>query len=140
MSEVVTHSRLARRDALASVTEEQMATMDFEPWKHAVDEWTPPSNDEWGPTTRLLVPLRTAWLLMYKTKAELETVAETLEEEAFDEMFGGITEARQYFETIAGILTGAETRMLCSMASLGACPRNSGFWWRRLRELDSACV
>ena len=25
-------------------------------------------------------------------------------------------------------------------ASLGACPRNSGFWWRRLRESDSACL
>ena len=23
---------------------------------------------------------------------------------------------------------------------LGACPRNGGFWWRRLRELDSACL
>ena len=23
---------------------------------------------------------------------------------------------------------------------LGACPRNSGFWWRRLRESDSACL
>ena len=25
-------------------------------------------------------------------------------------------------------------------AILGACPRNGGFWWRRLRELDSACL
>ena len=57
---------------------------------------------------------------MYKTKAELEAIAETLEEEAFDEMLDGITEARKYFETIAGILTGAETRMLCGMASLAA--------------------
>ena len=23
---------------------------------------------------------------------------------------------------------------------LGACPRNGGFWWRRLRESDSACL
>ena len=25
-------------------------------------------------------------------------------------------------------------------ARLGACPRNGGFWWRRLRESDSACL
>ena len=39
MSKATKRSRLARRDALASVTEEQMAAMDFEPWKHVVDEW-----------------------------------------------------------------------------------------------------
>ena len=120
MSKATKRSRLARRDALTSVTEEEMAAMDFEPWKHAVDEWTPPSNEEWADTIGLLVALRMAWMLMYKTKAELETIAETLEEEAIDEMFGGVTEARKYFGNIASILTGAETRMLCAMASLAA--------------------
>ena len=26
------------------------------------------------------------------------------------------------------------------LIGLGACPRNGGFWWRRLRESDSACL
>ena len=103
------------------VTQEQMAATSFEPWKRAVDEWTPPSNVEWADNAPvLLVPLRTAWILMYKTKAELETIAETLEEEVFDETLDGITEARKYFETIASILTGAQTRTVCAMASLAA--------------------
>src|SRR5271168_4158738 len=28
----------------------------------------------------------------------------------------------------------------CDTVRLGACPRNGGFWWRRLRESDSACL
>src|SRR5580700_9962383 len=28
---------------------------------------------------------------------------------------------------------------LAALGLLGACPRNSGFWWRRGRESDSAC-
>ena len=27
-----------------------------------------------------------------------------------------------------------------TFVALGACPRNGGFWWRRLRESDSACL
>ena len=30
--------------------------------------------------------------------------------------------------------------ILPAKSRLGACPRNSGFWWRRLRESDSACL
>jgi 8-oxo-dGTP pyrophosphatase MutT (NUDIX family) len=34
---------------------------------------------------------------------------------------------------------GVEARETVADA-LGACPRNGGFWWRRLRESDSACL
>ena len=72
-------------------TFEQMAATEFEPWKHIADEWTPPGKDQWGKDGSGVLPcVRMAWILMYKTKAELETIVETLEEEPFEEMFDGI--------------------------------------------------
>ena len=38
------------------------------------------------------------------------------------------------------LATFAPGTIFGELAILGACPRNGGFWWRRLRESDSACL
>ncbi len=102
------------------VTIEQMAAMNFEPWKHVADEWSPPSNKKWADDASfVLPPVRIAWILMYQTKAELENIVETLEDEPFDEMVNGISDAKKFFEGFARVLAGAEGRLLCAASSVG---------------------
>ncbi len=69
-------------------------------------------------------------------KDALPLLAFTLER-LYDEYgAGGELRLSQYSELrgIHGSIDAAVER------ALGACPRNSGFQWRRWRELDSACL
>jgi hypothetical protein len=100
------------------VTIEQMAARNFEPWKHEADEWEPPSNDEWEKDGPFLLPFaRMAWMALFKTKAELEAIAEGLAGEPFEELVAGIVDARKYFENFVTILDAAEVRIMCAAAS-----------------------
>ncbi len=83
-------------------TPEQMAAMSFEPWFHVADEWTPPTNKEWADAGRELLPcVRLAWCLLYKTKAELEASLEAIEEEVFDDMMDGFSNARNVWRVVS---------------------------------------
>jgi hypothetical protein len=96
----------------------QMAAMNFEPWKHEADEWEPPSNDEWAKDGPFLLPIvRLAWIALFKTKAELETIAEELAGEPFEEIVDGIGNARKFFSGFVTALDAAEVRITCAAAS-----------------------
>jgi hypothetical protein len=100
------------------VTEQQMAAMDFTPWEHTADEWTPPGFEEWAASASDVLPtVRTAWMSMYKTKAELEPVAQSLGDAEFEEMIKGIVHSRKFFENFVKILDAAEVRIICAAAS-----------------------
>ena len=44
------------------------------------NEWTPPTNEDWKNRSNYWLPhIRMAWLTMYKTKDELETVCRELD-------------------------------------------------------------
>jgi hypothetical protein len=105
------------------VTLEQMAAMNFEPWSHVEDEWTPPSDEEWAAYARSLLPqVRMAWLLMYKTKAQLEAAAIKIDEadleEAFEEMVDGFINAQKFFKDFITVLHAAECRVMWAAAAV----------------------
>ena len=111
-------------------TIEQMAEMNFRPWEHTEDEWKPPSNTEWNSHGTHLLPFtRLAWLSMFKTKAELETIAEELEDEQFEELVNGIIHSREFFENFVMVLRSAEVRIICGEAAVelrnGDCDETS---------------
>jgi len=92
--------------------------MEFEAWQHAEGEWTPPTNEEWDRISERLLPaLRIAWFTMYKSKPELEQISESLDDDAFKEMVNAIIDAQRIFQEAAGLLQGAEVRLMCSAAS-----------------------
>ena len=100
-------------------TIEQMAAMNFKPWEHTENEWKPPSNTEWNSHGTYLLPFtRLAWLSMFKTKAELETIAEELEDEQFEELVNGIIHSLEFFENFVTVLRSAEVRIMCAEAAV----------------------
>jgi hypothetical protein len=106
-------------DLHPAVAAEQWAAMNFEPWRHAQEEWEPPSNKDWGPHGDHVLPfMRLAWITMYKTKAELETIADELEDDPFFEMVEGIRHSQTFFEPFLAILKSAELRILCAASAV----------------------
>jgi len=101
------------------ITLEEMAAAEFEPWKHRKDGWRVPSNEEWMLfCDRVLPTLRIAWVTMFKTKAELETISRELDDDdTFEAMGKAIGEARAAFEGFATVLAGAGARIMCASAS-----------------------
>ena len=101
------------------VTTEQMAAMNFEPWTHTEGEWEPPSNAEWAKDGAYLLPfVRLAWICMFKTKAELETIATGLGDERFEELVNGIHHSLEFFENFVPILKSAEARIMCAATAV----------------------
>jgi hypothetical protein len=113
-------SPMNRRAATGAppATAQQMAAMDFKPWEHLEDGWKVPSNEEWMPFGEWVLPtVRIAWVAMFKTKDELETVARELDADTFKEMVSGIGRAREAFQDFVNVLSGAEARIMCAAAS-----------------------
>jgi hypothetical protein len=103
-----------------SITFEEMAAAEFEPWEHHKGGWRVPTNEEWVSFgERVLPTVRIAWVTMYKTKAELENISRELDDDAFIEMGNAIGEARAAFEGFAKVLAGARARIMCASASAG---------------------
>jgi hypothetical protein len=97
------------------MTDEQWAALNFEPWTHKPDEWKPPSADEWRDHINFVFPnIRLAWETMYKTKAELMTVAEKLDGEPLEELITGIGDAKKFFEGFVDVLGAALVRLICA--------------------------
>jgi hypothetical protein len=100
------------------VTIEQAAAMEFEPWEPTPDGWRVPSNEEWMPFGVWSLPsVRIAWMMMFKTKGELETICQKLDGDAFDDILRGIGDARAAFGEFVDVLSGAEGRIMCAAAS-----------------------
>jgi hypothetical protein len=78
--------------------DEQFAALDFEPWVHSDDEWTPPTNQEWcdavNPT---LIAIRMAWISLYKTKPELVGILNSMDNEICED---GESLSKQFLECI----------------------------------------
>ena len=90
-----------------------IASVGFKPWQHVPDEWQPPSNAEWSEyAADLLPPARLAWVTMYKTKDELETIARELSGEPFEVLMKGIINAHKFFGDFARLLKAAEMRIM----------------------------
>jgi hypothetical protein len=111
------HADPAADEQLA--TDEQWAAVNFEPWQHEPNEWEPPSNAEWSSFAAQLLPyVRMAWISLFKTKAELETMAKTLDEEPFEEMVEGISNSKKFFEEYVTILQTAEARIFSAATAV----------------------
>jgi hypothetical protein len=95
------------------LADEQWAALNFEPWTHKPDEWKPPTDKEWADDTRLST-VRLAWHLMYKTKAELVAGAAKMGDDDNVRLIEGMAEAREFFERCVGVLTFAESRLICA--------------------------
>jgi hypothetical protein len=118
--------RTVRAKALASpksddeiiTTAEQWAAVDFEPWTHTEDEWKPPTGAEWPDHIRYFFPyVRLAWETLFKTKAELQTVAEGLDGEPLETLLNGIADSREFFDNFVKILDAAQARLLCAASA-----------------------
>jgi hypothetical protein len=117
-----------------AVTVDQLVTAPIEPWVHAPDEWTPPSDKEWTDDAPYLLPYaRMAWAVMYKTRSELEDVSRNLDDEPFKKMVDGIVNAQKFFQNFVTILSSAELRIMCSAASALA-KDDPEEWARAARE------
>ncbi|MDR3425511.1 MAG: hypothetical protein P4M13_10655 [Alphaproteobacteria bacterium] len=96
-------------------TDEQWASIDFEPWTHAADEWTPPTNVEWYEVAKThLITVRLAWALLYRSKDQLVEGLRELDEEDGNKMMSDFISAIHFFESTAKILKLAETRIICA--------------------------
>jgi hypothetical protein len=95
------------------LTLEEIASAEFEPWQHHKDVWRVPSNEEWTSFgERVLPTVRIAWVTMFRTKAELETILRELDDDAIEAMGAAIVEARSAFEGFAAVLTSAASRVI----------------------------
>lgn len=98
-------------------TLDQMASLNFEPWKHEEGEWTPPSDEEWARLANpYLVTVRIAWLVMHKSKPELIEMLDALEDDAGHDMKDRFIGTIEWFKGMLAILEGAEARILCAGA------------------------
>jgi hypothetical protein len=100
-------------------TAEQWAAFDFEPWTHTEDEWKPPTGAEWPDHIRSFFPyVRLAWETLFRTKAELQTIAEGLDGEPLENLLTGIADSKKFFDNFVKILGGAEARLLCAASAV----------------------
>jgi hypothetical protein len=96
-------------------TAEQWASIDFEPWTHAADEWTPPTNVEWYEIAKThLITVRLAWALLYRTKDQLVEGMREFGDEDGNRMMDNFMTAIHFFDSTAKILKLAETRIICA--------------------------
>lgn len=104
----------------ADMTDQQLAAMTFEPWKHETDEWKPPSNEQWARLANpYLVSVRMAWLTLYKTKPELVEMIQGMVREGIFERYGnGIRDSIDFFKAFLVVLEAAEARIICAGLSI----------------------
>ncbi|MDI7865062.1 hypothetical protein MRS76_24400 [Rhizobiaceae bacterium n13] len=103
-----------------SMTDEQLAALDFEPWQHGPDEWTPPSNVQWARLANpYLVSVRLAWVTLYKTKPELVEIVKELDRDGALERFADdIRDSLNFFKGFLAVLETAEARIICAGLSI----------------------
>jgi hypothetical protein len=78
----------------------ETAEIDFQAWPHKRDKWTPPTAEE----LRRLVPnLRIAWLLMFKSRAELEEMLVGVDTAVALDLFDRLAELSDAFAAFADI-------------------------------------
>jgi hypothetical protein len=100
------------------ITLEQLAEIEFEPWEHKANEWEPPGDLNWAAeASSVLLYVRVAWFVMYKTKAELGRMYQSPDGEAWNLMYEGIEHSLKFFENFVTILNSAQIRMLCAAGS-----------------------
>lgn len=114
----VTLSQSLCRDLLGDekpATAEEWAALDFQPWTHADDEWTPPTNEEWNQFRRNhLTTVRLAWISLYKTKAELMEIIKGIGDDGCGQLFNRFTKTTYFLERTAQILHIAEARLIAA--------------------------
>jgi len=101
--------------AAEDITEAEIAAIEFEPWVHVTDEWTPPTDEEWANLANPhLVTIRMAWMALYKTKPELVELVDGLHKEGILEpLMDSLNETSKWFEGLCMIAKSALGRM-CS--------------------------
>ena len=94
---------------------EHLAPMTFEAWQHEPGEWAPPTNGEWAELANPhLINIRTAWVLMHKSKPEIMKFVRNLDNETGGELMDQMIGSIEYFKGLVAILEGAEARILCA--------------------------
>ena len=95
------------------------ASLDFEPWEHTPDEWVPPTNAEWAKLANPhLVTVRMAWVMLHKTKPEMMTIVDTMDEETGRQMMDGFVGTINFFTGMLAIMESAEARIHCAGAAV----------------------
>ncbi len=94
-------------------TLEQLAAMDFEPWRHAEGDWEPPSNKEWN---GMLITIRLAYATMFRSKAQLIDMV-VKEEEAAMDMAEAVFNVADFCKGLSALMDAAETRLMVACAA-----------------------
>jgi hypothetical protein len=114
------HSDTTKTQDPATVAE--FAALEFEPWQHKADEWTPPTNEEWERLANPhLITIRIAWLILHKSKAELvDMVAELFDDEGDvgPETFERLHDTAEWLRGLLKLVRGAEARLCAAGAVL----------------------
>jgi len=92
----------------------EAAALDFTPWTHDKDEWTPPTDEDWWKAgATVLPPVRMAWMTMFKTPAEIEEILDGLDEDVGKAFLDGISNTVAYFRNFHNVMAAAEARLFC---------------------------
>ncbi|HEY8065618.1 MAG TPA: hypothetical protein VIF40_12990 [Methylosinus sp.] len=103
----------------SAATSANVAALDFRPWEHRADEWTPPSNAEWASLANpYLITIRLAWLTLFKTKPEVMKIVESMNDDDGRQMMEGFVDTIDFFKSTLAILQNAEARILCAGAAV----------------------
>ncbi len=93
-------------------TAAQAAALHFEPWREG-EGWTPPTDSEWSSLMRShLTTLRAGCVIMRKTKDQLTSAIDTLDDEAGNTMMEAFDMTAGYFEALAEIMRSVQTRLI----------------------------
>lgn len=93
-------------------TAEQAAALHFEPWAEG-EGWTPPSDSEWSSLMQShLTTLRAGCIIMRKTKDQLTSAINSLDDEAGNSMMEAFDITAGYFEAMAEVMRSVQSRLI----------------------------
>ena|SRR3990167_4622030 len=102
-------------------TQAEWAAMNFEPWTGDDPKaWKPPTTSAawWEELQPVLRTIAIAHAMLFKTKAELMELADSLSEEAGQETMDLFLHTTKWLEAMTSIVSGAEARFLCAGATI----------------------
>lgn len=101
-----------------TATPEFAARLDFEPWDEKLPNGKPPSQEEWERmSSHLITTLRFAYVVLYKTKPELERCYLNAQNDTMEALHRTFDEAVQNLESMKHIVELANIRGFVAASS-----------------------
>lgn len=107
--------------AKTKLTDDQKwGAIEFEPWtKEALEKSVPVSNKKWNEIGSARLPIvRTAWIMLGKTKEELKDIIVGLDKKTDFDLLEEIGDGIYFFKRYAEILECARSRLLVAGSAL----------------------